>query len=341
MLVVVLGFGIGCNGGNGDDGQPIVENEDTVTDYSGDYYITVASERAWVMNINQVDSDVLFSIVREIDYGDVAWDGTGTVTGNTMNLTAEGNSQLTISITFSDDGESFSGTLELTGVDYPAVGTITGNKEKWETYDVDVNGIPQFATADCIELDKIGRVSKFRSGAGHDYSDDFESCRSMKHYYEPKSGVDFSSVRIFSPVGGTVIGTMEEFDGSLSKGTLVDIQVQGYPAFVADLYHIDLTTPLAIGDVVVAGQELGTSAKDDGTAFDMAFGVNTPNGYRRLSFFYVMTDPVFAVYQARGMTSRDDAIITKEERDADPLSPCDGSEFVDRGTLENWVTLSD
>lgn len=41
----------------------------------------------------------------------------------------------------------------------------------------------KFITTDYIELDKIDRVSKFRSGIGHDYRDDAESCRSMKHYF--------------------------------------------------------------------------------------------------------------------------------------------------------------
>ena len=41
--------------------------------------------------------------------------------------------------------------------------------------------IPQFVDVNYIELEKISKISKFRSGMGHDYSDDFESCRSMKH----------------------------------------------------------------------------------------------------------------------------------------------------------------
>ena len=44
-----------------------------------------------------------------------------------------------------------------------------------DTYDVDANGIPKFVTVDYIELGKIYRISKFRSGEGHYYSDDFES----------------------------------------------------------------------------------------------------------------------------------------------------------------------
>jgi hypothetical protein len=41
-------------------------------------------------------------------------------------------------------------------------------------------------------------------------------------------------------------------------------------------------------------------------------------------------------YQARGLNSRNDAIISKAERDADPIA-CQGEEeFADGGNLENW-----
>jgi hypothetical protein len=42
-----------------------------------------------------------------------------------------------------------------------------------------------------------------------------------------------------------------------------------------------------------------------------------------VSFFETITDPVFELYHARGVPSRESAIITKEERDADPF-PCVG-----------------
>jgi len=53
------------------------------------------------------------------------------------------------------------------------------------TWNVDSLGVPRFVATDYIESARIARVSRFRSGYGHDYSDAFESCRSMKHYYMP------------------------------------------------------------------------------------------------------------------------------------------------------------
>jgi hypothetical protein len=52
-----------------------------------------------------------------------------------------------------------------------------------------------------------------------------------------------------------------------------------------------------------------------------------------------MSDSVFQDYQLRGLSSKDDVIIFREARDADPLS-CDGEVFVDSGNLENWLILN-
>ena len=53
-----------------------------------------------------------------------------------------------------------------------------------------------------------------------------------------------------------------------------------------------------------------------------------------------MTDAVFAEYRARGVASRDAAIITRNERDADQV-PCTGeSQFTVQGKLPNWLVLN-
>jgi len=203
-----------------------------------------------------------------------------------------------------------------------------------DTYDVDANGIPQFVGVDYIELDKIYQISRFRSGIGHDYSDDFESCRSMKHYFQPNGSVDWSTVQIFSPVSGTVSIIWEDKVG----GMQVRIKSEEYPAFYFIIFHVNLTNPLNVGDLVTAGQQLGTLSH---TMSDIAVGVNMPGEWiwKLVSYFDVMTDSVFQNYQARGLSSRTDAIISKEARDADPLT-CDGDQFTDSGNLENYVVLN-
>ncbi len=211
--------------------------------------------------------------------------------------------------------------------------SVTESEGNNETYNVDANGIPQFMSVDYIEIDNIYQISKFRSGIGHDYSDDFESCRSMKHYFQPKGSIEWSTVQIFSPVNGTISRINEGW-----AGAQIQIKSEEYPAFNFIIFHVNLTNPITVNDLVVAGQQLGTHIGSQ-TMSDIAISVSTPNGWKLISYFEVMTDSIFQDYQARGLNSRNDAIISKEARDADPLT-CDGEEFTDSGNLENWVILN-
>lgn len=207
------------------------------------------------------------------------------------------------------------------------------NEQDNTIYDVDLYGIPRFVNANYIELYKIYRISKFRSGFGHDYSDDFEDCRSMKHYFQPKGSVNWSAVGIYSPVTGTVIDLNDGW-----AGTQVRIMSDLYPAFQFILFHVNLSTSLHIDDVVSAGEKLGNHIGSQ-TMSDIAVGVNTPNGWKLISFFDVMTDQLFQNYQARGVSTRNQVIISKQARDADPLT-CQGETFTNSGNLNNWFILN-
>ncbi|MCD6117176.1 hypothetical protein J7K93_09190 [bacterium] len=207
------------------------------------------------------------------------------------------------------------------------------NQQTFKSTGGDSVDVPEFVDVNYIELDKIHRISKFRSAEGHDYSDDFESCRSMKHYFWPDSSIDWAAIKIFSPVSGTVVRLYEEW-----AGTQVQIQSSKYPKFIFTIFHINLVNPLHEGDSVTEGQQLGTHIGSQ-TMSDIAVGYDTSEGYRLVSYFQVMTDALFLSYKGRGVDSRDELIISKEARDADPLG-CNGETFSTSGTLENWVTLN-
>ena len=200
------------------------------------------------------------------------------------------------------------------------------------TWDVDSLGIPRFVEHDYIDLDRIRSVSRFRSGIGHDYSDALESCRSMKHYFFPVDSAAAVAARIYSPVDGTVAYTTDEW-----AGTQVGIRPAAFPAFMIILFHVRLTTPLAEGQALASGEPLGTHVGPQ-TYSDVAVRVETPGGMRLVSWFDTMTDALFAGYAARGVPDRAALIISKAERDADPLT-CSGETFTGPGTLPGWVDL--
>ncbi len=203
--------------------------------------------------------------------------------------------------------------------------------------DVEGQGIPKFVRTDYIDLSKIGSITMFRSSQGHDYSDDYESCRSMKHYYRPIWVPDDPDleINIYAPVSGTVSWKEGEW-----AGVQIHIQSAEQPAINFMIFHIDLAQPLNVGDQVVEGQLLGKHI-GNATWSDMGVRIYTaPEGkIKYVSWFETMTDGLFATYQARGASTRADFQITKEERDADPLT-CDGLSFLTRGSLEDWVYLN-
>jgi hypothetical protein len=201
-------------------------------------------------------------------------------------------------------------------------------------YDIDAWGIPKFVQTDYIELDRIGRISRFRSSIGHDYSDFFEDCRSMKHYFMPEEASDWSAVRVFSPVDGTVSRFFKEF-----AGTQVWIQSSEYPDFEFRIFHVKLRDSLSVGQALGAGQQLGTHIGSQ-TMSDIAVAVSTPEEWKLISYFDVMTDTLFEAYRERGARERGDFIITREARDADPLT-CSGETFGPySGPTGDWFYLN-
>lgn len=200
------------------------------------------------------------------------------------------------------------------------------------TWDVNLLGVPRFVDVDYIELSKIRQVTRFRSSAGHDYADDFERCRSMKHYYMPRDSASAISARIVAPVTGTVESLYVEW-----AGTQIRIRSEAYPAFLIVIFHVQLTAPLTAGQTVTAGQLLGTHIGNQ-TSSDVAVRVATPTGQMLVSWFDLLTDVPFQAYQARGVATRDVMIMSRAARDADPLTCAEGA-FTSWGTSPQWVVL--
>jgi hypothetical protein len=178
-------------------------------------------------------------------------------------------------------------------------------------------GVPRFVNTNYIDLTKIAQLTKFRSSAGHDYADNFETCRSMKHYFIAPD----ETTAIVAPVAGTVTNVFAEW-----SGTQVQITAADQPAFTFVLFHVNLGKPLSVGEFVAEGQILGTHSGLE-TYSDIAVRVDTAAGMRLVSYFATLTDTAFAPFQARGIASREQMIFTREERDAAPYR-CSGENFT-------------
>jgi len=227
-------------------------------------------------------------------------------------------------------------------------------------YDVENEGIPKFLDAHFTEMDKIEYIKRFRSAYGMEFSDDLEECRIMKHTFIPfeEYWLD-KEVKVYSPVNGTITsigysflnssGTWNEYQSNIA--TIIKIQPSEYKAFTIIIKFVDIRDMgLYHGLQVSAGQHIGyaclryVNKVTKLPAFNIAVEVNMcPSGTKMLSYFDIITDYVFQYYKDHGANSREDFIISKEERDKDPLICVFDHEvgycIYDKGNIPNWVYL--
>ncbi len=208
--------------------------------------------------------------------------------------------------------------VPLAEIDAPAIFLrLVGSSNplvRGDVYDVDANGIPKFVNVDYIQLAKIERLTRSRSGWGVDYSDDFESCRNMQHGFAPYPLGDWTDVQIRVPVEGMVTELLPVGGG----GMLVAIRSSEPPGFLFDLLGVQLTVPLALYDRVQAGQLPGHHVGRQAWSQN-AVEVETPTGRKHLSYFELMTDALFAAYQARRVNTRADLVITSASDTFPPI----------------------
>jgi hypothetical protein len=193
-------------------------------------------------------------------------------------------------------------------------------------YNVDSLGVPKFVNTiyiDLSQLDSTGtpvvfQISKFRSSAGHDYSDSVERCRSMKHYFSFPD----RATKLYFPVTGTIVGVNSD---TMWGG--ISIQSDAQPAFVFTVFHPVLARLFVQGEHVTEGQFMGTHT-GNWTSSDIAVLVNPgsnpgrphggPDG-RLVSYFETLTDNAFLPFNNRDINSPADLIISRAERDARTL----------------------
>ena len=210
------------------------------TDYSGTYLCDIQGDVNTIeyMRIEQTDSNAVVYL---------SWDcsTTGIVDGNVMTIPLDTAGSMTL--TFSEDGQNFTGIWDY----YDLSGTINGTKvddSEWTqySYDVETNGIPKLTKSEFTELHKISTISKLRSGEGHDYSDCFESCRSMKHYFFPfETYRENNNIEIYCPIDGIIEHIEDEGYGSSVGLTNKQIRIRSIeePAFIFVIFHTDLISP--------------------------------------------------------------------------------------------------
>lgn len=201
-------------------------------------------------------------------------------------------------------------------------------------------------TAHFVDLEKVEKISKFRSCQGHIVvpQDQSESRRNMKHYILLKPQYfGGGKVAIYSPIDGVIksIGKRPEMglEGEIWLGSPDndwDVSIQ----------HLIISSDLAEGEKVRAGQRIGQAA-DKGV--DVVYGV----GAREVKFIegyqspYTALDSIYnhssaavlSDYAGKG-AKLTDLVYSREFRDQ---NPCElegvGGQLNDYQHPEDWTIL--
>ena len=179
---------------------------------------------------------------------------------------------------------------------------------------------PPTLTKNFVDLEKIEKISKYRSCQGHIVvpTDASEIMRNMKHYVllkEEFRGVD--KVKLFAPYDAYVssfANTENGLEGELWFDAGSDWQFS--------IEHINIIPKLKSGGNVKAGDLVGYSGPK---GFDIVFAVGTSSpkiidGYNSPfakldSPFFHMNTETFSQYQRFGIQSPEVMVYTKEYRD--------------------------
>lgn len=219
---------------------------------------------------------------------------------------------------------------------------------------------PPLITANFVDLDKIERISKYRSCAGHVTvpQDGREMKRNMKHYFWVKPEYNRSkTVEIYSPYDGYVGDIRSDLNENLEgeiwiSPTEIFAMVPPLGVWTFSVQHIDIRPDLKLGDKVKAGELIGWLAVSQtrGDSFDIVYGKsgfppkkidNWTNPFADLdSVFNHMSDEAFVEYQEIGFSSKEDFVISKEQRDQNPCQyQGEGPYFNNQEDPNNWTVL--
>jgi probable HAF family extracellular repeat protein len=166
-----------------------IQGEDSigckVSNYSGTYCLNIDDSNLLDIIINQSGKNVNFTLMEETS---TVTTGTGSLTGKTMTLEADlPDGPVILIIEFSNDGQSLSGTYEITGSPSES-GSLTGTKGKCTDYEYP-EGDPACILP--IKTDDLALVTGGQQYTGTDHI-----------------GIDFrletDGVEIIAPCGGVV-----------------------------------------------------------------------------------------------------------------------------------------
>ena len=285
----------------------------------------------------------------------------GTATANYLNnilslngtySVPNGQANFTAELTFDETTESFTGILNVLDPQGNIFikSTINGEKGACNSSLSPANistivGQP-YLTSLHTELNKIKKISKYRSAAGHNFVDySGESCVNLKHYFHTYAeGVLTNnmylptSLNYFSPANGKIITMQQTRFSDDPTDYEIDIQLSDNQNVIVRIFHMTPKVGLSVGDTVTSGELIGSAPSAHLDSSDFAVYVLTNQGYRHISMFERREPSILQEYINKGVNSNWKQDLYYEVND-----PYVSQIFCENGTwgnlkhpLSNW-----
>jgi hypothetical protein len=219
---------------------------------------------------------------------------------------------------------------------------------------------PPQLIANFVDLNQVRRISKFRSCAGHTVTPQHgqELRRNMKHYFTLYPEYEKENfVEVYAPYDGYIALLLGPEEIWFAPGEKSVFSILPMNRWMFSVTHVKAREDLNMGDYVKAGEVIGYGTfspkyERGYPSFDVVYGKlgsllkakkvdNWRSPYGDLdSIFNHMSGDVLAEYEQKDVT-RENIILSKEERDSDPCIYRDGGPYFEYkdGSLPDAVEL--
>ncbi len=298
--------------------QSINEIEEITGTYCLDFSL-VDSELVISNGTNANEYTIQFN---DFDGGENSGVGTGSFSNNILSIEgtytiASGSGNFIGTLTYDSVSNSFDGSFSIVDPQGNALITSTLIASKGScTYTLSPNQLDQvigqpYLTDLHVELNKIQKISRYRSAAGHNFVDySGESCVNLKHYFHTyaegmltnSTSLPFS-LKYYAPANGTIINITQTRVSEDPTDYEVDIRLSANENVIVRIFHITPKSGLSVGDTVSSGEEIATAPSAHLDSGDFAVYVLTTEGYRHLSMFEIMSPSVLQTYIDKGIST--------------------------------------
>lgn len=315
IWMILYGFFFNaCNSNN--------DETNLTLDITGTYCLDFSLIDSELVISNSTISNQYSIQFNDFDGGSNSGTGTGSFSDNMLTINgtftiASGVGNFTGTLHYDEASKTFDGSFSIVDPQNNPLITSTLIAKKGScNYTLSPDQLHQvigqpYLTSLHVELEKIKKISRYRSAAGHNFVDySGESCVNLKHYFHTyKEGminggtVLPTSLTYYAPADGTIVNITQARASEDPTDYEVDIRLIANENIIVRIFHITPKNGISVGDTVSSGEEIATAPTAHLDSGDFAVYVLTNEGYRHLSMFEIMSPSVLQAYIDKGIST--------------------------------------